>query len=450
MAVSDYKKNKGKKLTEKQKKKREERKEERLKKEERDVLKDYGKIKTQHFLRQLRYRVMMVDTSASIFWRRKINVTSMVESISWSDTKTTLTGSISGTHPQTEKRDRRFQIKDGCLLLLEAYVGGKWQNVWVMRVQTPSEDAGSGAGSYELADDSILIALNEGDFKYVNKDKKKKWKADNLTRDVAREWGFKVGNLPKCEEFLDDIEEKKASPLSVIAKAWKQESEATGVKYVMTWRHGKIEISRLRRNKNLYSLKELIESATVSRDRGQKFFTALRIVGSIKDGEKKKKKLDIEIEHPKAVKRYGKIVKIHNLDNTATSREKVVKAGKRRLSRSIMKKTQPTISLSHVGIPWIRRGDAVEIRLPKYGFKGKKRPVPPFEGGYYNILFVTGIEHTLDSSGHHMDVSFTVDDPIAEMKDALREKKDKDDRKKKRDARGDRNNRNNNGGNDAP
>jgi len=431
---------------EKREQRRKDRIERRRKKRDMNILRGYTKPRELRFVKKLRYRVIVVRTGQRNRKRRYADITGIVESVTWSDTKPVLTGALNVQKPkQLQKGDAGFTVNDGNIVKLDIFYGGKWRNIWKMRVQTPSLDVGSLTGSYELADDSLIWAMDEGDFEF-KKDKEthpKPYRAHEVAEAVCKEWKIPHDPFPRGTEDLDDIEEDSASPLSVIAGAYKQESEATGKKYIMSYRNGRLRLRPLRRSKTLWVLREQILSATVTRNRGGKFFTALNIIGKVKDG-KETKKVDFVVTHPAAARRYGRIVKIFKLENVGRSREKVVESAKKRLNRMILKKTQPTIQLSHVGIPWIRRGDALEIRLPKYGFKGKPRPVPPFEGGYFSILFLTAAEHTLDSSGHTMDLTFEVEDPVAEMKAEIREIRDKEKRKDKRKKRDEGDNADNN------
>jgi hypothetical protein len=431
MAASDYKDGKKNKQQKKREKEREAR---RLKKRDSNVLSRYGKSQEVEVVQRLRYRVLLVRTQEKRKNRRYADITGIVESLSWQEEGVMLQGDISLIKPRPVSRgDRQINIGEGNLIKLEAKYAGRWRNVWTMRVQSTSIDLGGDTTSLTLSDDIFILTQTKGDFKF-KKDKEKRpkgWKAHQIAREVADEFDIPLGHIEQGDEWLDNINLDNVSPLEPITKAYKQEMEASGKRFIMSYRHGKLSITPLRRNKNLWVLRNQILAATITRQKDEKFFTALRLVGHVK-GEKDadKRKIDVVLEHDRAVRRFGKIIEEYKLDSPAESKEKAIIKGKRRLARSIMKATQPTISITHVGMPWVRRGDAMQVNLPEYGYKNKPRPSPPFDGGHYSVIFVTSVSHSIDSTGHTMDLEFTITDPIAEQMVEIRKIRDKERRKK--------------------
>ena len=446
MAVADYKA-KQKKAKRREDKQRERRQKLRELKRDRNVRAQFGKI--EHVsLEGTDFRTTLIRTGERRASRRYKDITGITQSISGEDSSVVTTASITTVRPKDGNLED-FRVKDGNKIKLEVRWGGAWREVWTMRVWIPSEDVGEGYGTFTLYSDAKIAQMTTDDFEY-SKEKKGKhnkgWKCHEITRDAFQQCRVPVGFLAKGEKDIEKLSKDDTSPLSVAAEAYKQEREYTGHHFILQWKHDKLHITRLRRQKLLYQLQKQILQATVTRDRGSKFFTAIRLVGSYddwgKDGDgndknrgNKKKDFDITIVHRQAARRYGYIVKKHNLENGAVSPEMVRNIGRRILARSIRKHTQNTISLSHKYIPFLRRGDAVEIKLPSYGFVPKPRPTPPFDGGSYDIVFITSLSYSIDSTGGTMDLEFDIADPVAEAAQDARDAADKRKRDKKREDR---------------
>lgn len=439
--VKDYTSKKTKQDQKSKESRQEKRRNERLEKKDRNVAAEFGPAGKVHWLPKLEYRVILVRTGEKNKNKRYADVSGLCTSVSWDEEGLTLTGTVTMTAPeQRAKEDRKFTLRDGNILKLDARWAGKWRNIWVMRVQEPSDDLGTHEGTFILADDSKIAHMSKGDFKY-KKEKKhrpKGWKCHQIAVDIGEKWKIPLGHIAKGTKDITDLTEHGVSPIDAIMQAYKQERNYTGTRFIFTWRHGKLHIYKLRRNKILYALREQIIAAVVARSRGKRFFTAMDLTANVKGGDRKKKKLEATVVSHKAARRYGYIKIPHRLKAKVKSKAEMEDIGRRIIARSIRKHTMPSISITHPGIPWIRRGDAIEIDLPEYGFTHKLRSVPPFDGGSYDILFVSQAHHTLDSSGHTMELEFTMADPVAEQKEEEREARDRrrrDEKRKERDAK---------------
>lgn len=416
----------------------ERRQNERLERKDRNVAAEYGSVGKIHWLPQLEYRAVLIRTGEKNKNKRYADISGLVNSVNWDEEGMMLTGSISVVAPVPRtKADRKFTVRDGNIIKLDALWGGKWRNVWVMRVEEPSDDLGRREGTFQLVDDSKIAHMSKGDFKYKKEKKRrpKGWKCDEIAVDVAKKWKIPLGHVAQGTKDITDLVEHNVSPIDAIMQAYKQERNFTGTRFIFSWRHGKLHITKLRRNKVLYALREQIVAAVVSRSRGKRFFTAMELTANVKDGDRKKKKLKATVVAHRAARRYGYIKIQHSLKAKVKSKAEMEDIGRRIIARSIRKHTLPSITISHTGIPWIRRGDAIEINLPEYGFTHKLRPVPPFDGGNYDILFVSKAHHVLDPTGHSMELEFTMADPVAEQKEEERDARDRRRREEKRKER---------------
>jgi hypothetical protein len=437
MTVAEIRKSKTNKEKKDSAEKQKERREERLQgKRDRNVAVEYGRARKVNWLPRLRYRVVLINTGKP--GKPRADISGLVTSVSWDEEGVTLTGAITVRAPkQLERKDREFTVSDGNIVRLDAHVGSRWIEIWQMRVEAPSDDLAGGEGTFVLADDSKIAAASSGDFKYKKekKSRPKGWKAHEIVIDVCRRYKIPLGHVVKGTKDITNLVKHDVSPLDIIAAAYKQERDWTGTRFLFSWRNGKLNITKLRRNPLLYALRDQLTGAVVERQRGEKFFTAMEVTASLKDGKRKHKKVEAVVVSHKAARRYGYIVIKHDLKKHVKSRQEAIDIARRILARSIKKHTQPTINISHPDIPWVRRGDAIEILLPEYGFTPKPRPVPPFEGGSFDILFIRQAHHSVDSSGYSMELEFTTDDPVAEQKKEQRDARDERRREEKRKER---------------
>lgn len=437
MAVKDIKRSKdSKKDSEAREKRRERRRNKHLAKRDRNVAAEFGPKRKTSFIDQLRYRVILIHSGNRTEPGREVDITGMATLITWAEEGITTTGTINVASPDPmERADRKYLVGDGDRIKFDGWWGGRWRNIFVMRVKDPNDDLATREGTFTLADDSELIGMNEGDFKFKKEKKRrpKGWKCHQVAIKVAHDWKFPLGHVAKGTKDITNLVEHGVSPIDVISKAYKEERDYTGRRFVFSWKHGRLHITKLRRNPILYALREQIVAATVTRSRGPKFFTALELTATLKGekSNKKAKKIKAVVVSHKAAKRYGYIRKQHKLKRSVKSRQEMIDIGRRIIAKKIRERTLPEIQLTHTGIPWIRRGDAIEINLPEYGFTHKPRSVPPFEGGSYDIVFVNSISHTVDVSGHTMDMSFTIKDPVAEQASDIREARDRRRREEK-------------------
>lgn len=449
MAVADYKKSKAKR----QRKQSAAARKRRMKRQRHKN----QTIKDHNALGQYKGPIKPVDLDTTEEWRitalrkpdrkNKFKVQRrldpFIEGVEWLDEGPVLEGTLTFREPVKELKDRAM-IFDGDMVKCEmrGSRGGKWHEIWRMRCWGIDLALSTGTNSLPLKDDLANLQIDEGDYKFKKKKKgrrKKGWRAFEITRAVCKDARVRVGKLAKTKRWIEDLTMMKAHPLDVIIKAYQLEKEETGKSYVIRWRNGKLNIEPLRRNKWLYTLRSQITEALITHERSTDapFYTVLTLTASKEKGgdSKKKEKLEVTVGHKPAMQRYGRIRHTDTVDGKVKNKAQLRKIAKRRLAKVIKKRTANSITVNHPGIPWIRRGDAVRIRLPEYGYKDKKRPWRIFGGGHYSVLFVQSIQHSIQAGSYAMDITFDIEDPIAEQRASIREAKNKKKREEKRKKR---------------
>lgn len=442
MAASDYQSSKDKKKKKESDKKRKQRRERRAQRRDRNVLRQYKKKRPPVTAGDYLFRVSTLRGYGRNIpgktVRRKID--DITEGISWTDDGPILHGSLTLRH-EAHKRDHEI-VQDGDVIRLDVRHAGKWKEVWRMRVWVPSESLSDGLVTLDLADDLQNLANSIGDHKY-HKEKKGKhkngWKLHEILKDLSQKYRFKLGKVVKTNRDIKDLTLLKRSPLDVLIKGAKLEREDSGKRYVIRWHEGKLTMKRLKRQPMLYALRDQIVEAIIGRDRGEKFFTAIELTANRDEaGSDKKKKLKVLVEDRDLIRQFGYILKQETVKKECDSNHELRKIGKRKLAVNARKRLLDTISITHPGIPFIRRGDAVKIRLPEYGFTRKKRPRRPFKGGTENILFVKTATHNISGGVYDMDLEFDWEDNVAAQEADIRDKRDAERRDKKRKSRKER------------
>jgi hypothetical protein len=173
----------------------------------------------------------------------------------------------------------------------------------------------------------------------------------------------------------------------------------------------------------MYILGPLIENALVTREpRDEKFATAVTVRATLKGkGSRKRKKIVYRYVNNVAVRQEGFIHRVLS-GNDVKDRADAERKAKRYIAKhSVRKRTLENIE--HRGIAFLRRGDAMHVSLPDFGFTGKQA-----------ICFLTGGTWRLQDGNFTMTVSVGFDDPNKSPK-AKRSAKDKKTRDAKRTKR---------------
>lgn len=335
------------------------------------------------------------------FFRYRGNVVARIDSLvtaaSWDDVDTILRGSITLTGKWTEQH-----IAKGDVIRCEAQVvpGGRWAEVWTMRVGDLGRSI-RGEAQASLADDLELLNLSQDDFRYVrDKAHPKGWLVHEVVADIAGRYGIPIGGLPKTKHRILNLTAKGTSPLAVIIDAFKRERTATGNRYFMRMRGGKLWITPLRRSSVLMEFGRTIVDGALQLTASEEFATVVTARASASDtATSKKAKLEVRVTRPSLTAKMGtvhRILVIPDADSLAELRSKAL----RKLAENVLPKRE--FSFSHAGIPGVRRGQALRIRLSMPGLS--------------QVVFVREVSHTVGPGAYEMAVTCTFTDPYVDDK----------------------------------
>lgn len=365
-----------------------------------------------------------------------IDISGLVVSAEWRDEGTAdnlnsvpvLRGTLNLIKPDFTQLGAEVQIEDGHRVRCDVRWAGQWTHLWEMRILTPAIQLQDGNWTFELADDiQAVIGLNEGTFRYRRGKTKKRsgWRYDEIIRDIAKHYRVPLGEVVKGTYRMKNFDPGRTTVIDAMRQAVEKEQAHTGRRYVMVWKYSAkagryaLHVVRLRRNPLLYVLQDQILTASIETIRDAALITACTAHGSgKKKGSKKRKRYTSRYVDPAGVKRYGYINRVIDLQGNIDSQGEMDRETKRYVARHM--KPKHVVSIGHVGIAFLRRGDAVRMEIPSEGLSGKT-----------GIVFITSVIHSLSAGGYTMDLTLQFVDPLdpkklrAERDAALRARKRK-------------------------
>jgi hypothetical protein len=333
----------------------------------------------------------------------------VVTAANWDDTGLVMTGSISIKRIQGETYD--FGHGDMVVCTIRSDTNDrKAKELWSMRINDSDESAANGDLTFSLVSPIDFLQRSKDDWKF-KKEKdghhKDGWTADEIARNVAHRYDFKIGGLATPPHKITNLVKESASPIDIITEAYKQATKnELKKKYVMEYRAGRLYVRPLRYARYMYQLGKNLIDASYQKSLKSDFATAVTVRGTADtkndDDSKGKGEIEERVEAKPKVKRYGlihRVIQESELKDAAQAR----KFGRREL-RDVAKRDK-TLSLEVPGIPRLRRGDACRVRLPDMGLK--------------KICFVKTVSHSLSAGSLTSSVELDFEDELAEMKKCL-------------------------------
>jgi hypothetical protein len=367
-----------------------------------DVPKDYWKQRgpSLPFGRE-RFRVWWVPQTGP-----RQNIDTNVEQVTWDDASAAMTGTIQFRDPSYGPvPDVGFADE----IMLECSLTGdaSFTELWRMRIDQPNRDFGPGTRTFQLINGLGWLARSTDDFKY-GKDKAHPhgWLAHEIVLDLCKRYAIPVGVIAQTTHQIQKLVVLQGSPLDVISAAYKRERNYTHKRFVISFTHGKLNITPLRRSPQLLEMGPSLIQATFQQQFAQDFATAVivRAQGTVDKGKDKKGKkrkglgkIVVKVSSPAAIRRYG-FVQREVWAHDATTVAAAAEAGKRHLA--LVGKPTNTLTLIHPGIPSIQRGDAIRALLPDEALQ--------------QVIFVTDAQHTLNPGEYTMQLSVQFTDPLVD------------------------------------
>ena len=344
--------------------------------------------------------------------QQTLHLDDLVEGISWTEPADSAitTGEVRYRKPATGSE---LHIRPGDQVRVDYSAWGQkqWKKLWTMRAYEPSATLADGTRSISLANDLLLLSRSIDDFNYSkSKTRPHGWTISQAVKHVCRRFGLRIGRIPTMRHRVKKKSWLDTSPLRVINDLMLMQRNYTGRRYVLRFQNGKLNILPLKRSLDLMILGPTLIDASLQQSFHEAFATALtvRSVAQTQAGPSASpsrarrttaRKINVKIRSRTAMKRYGyvhRIVYAHGATSTAEAR----RLGLRYLAKIARMKKEMT--LNHVGIPTLHKGDALRLQLPELGLK--------------QVVYVSEITHTVSAGDYTMDVTVMFDDPYVDVK----------------------------------
>jgi hypothetical protein len=336
-------------------------------------------------------------------------------SLSWVDEQARLQGSMTVRRPEGRLS---LPIGRGHVVRCRVRWQGELSELWRMRVLSPEVDPATGTITFDLFDDLDIVRREERDWVYrAGKGRPNGWLGHALAASALRTADVPIGQLAECTVRVKKLIKRRAPVVDVVREIYKREREKSGRKFVMRWQAGRLHVLPFQRNRELYVFEDQILEALLRQEGSARPVTVIQAKGSLGKGKGSRTVRHTEYD-PAVVRRFGKSIEEKDFGRVDSLGELKAKA-QRAYAKAV--RVEHTGSLEVPGIPFIRRGDGIELRMPDEGYSGAK-----------SFVYLTRVEHKADGGAPlRTSLEFTRTDPFL----ADQERRDKLAREKKRDAR---------------
>lgn len=326
-----------------------------------------------------------------------LSLNRLVDTFGWDDEQSVLTGSLTAYRPDPE-RPITLPVTRNQLVRCRVRWDGPTYELWTMRTAAPQIQVDTGNVQIDLTDDLAKLDTGKRDWWFRRtKHRKHGYTCDEIARVVCSELGVAAGELTKGTARVE-IKMRNATGLAVLRAAYQKEKASAGRSFVIRMRQGSLQILPLARNPVAYVLADQIQTALIAQKKGgAQPVTVLTGRGHVGSG-KRAKKVSYTAFDRQVVRALGYVPHTKDygrVDSHADLRGQVT----RDLAQGL--RLNDTITISHAGIPFILRGDGVQIRLPAEGYSGQQ-----------GFAFCTRANHTVQAGVYTTDWDFTLNDPF--------------------------------------
>lgn len=346
---------------------------------------------------------------------RWVNLDPLVQTVEWQEQEATPGATLTLARPDIDDPSS-MPVQAGMDVMLRTLWEGDWYKLWTMRAEQPQE-ARTGNATIALLDDMDLVRRTERDFVFRAPHSSPGYTCDEITKMVCEKINVPHGHLVKGKRRIRRVIHPNTSALSVITWAYGLEHARTGIRYFPRMENGRLCVYPYRRNSTLYVLGDMlteVDNQPLGSPRPVTIITGKAHIGS----GKKTRHVEYTGFVEAAVRKFGAVHRDRDMgrvEDMADLRERV----KRALASQLRVAHAGTFTTP--GIPFIRRGDGVELKLPEFRWTGRQR-----------FTFVAGIQHVVAPGAYTSALTVASTDLFANYRRALEAQQ----RAKKRKARG--------------
>jgi hypothetical protein len=320
----------------------------------------------------------------------------MVDTLTWTDQQSTMVGSLTAYRPESQD-PRTLPISRGQLVRCRV----KWEEgtyqLWTMRSTAPQVELETGQVTLTLQDDMALLDSGSRDWWFrKTKHRPYGYTCNEVAAIVGRTLGIKIRLAAKGTTRFE-LKLKGVTGLAVLKHAYQKEKAKSGRAFIIRMRNGELEIVPLARNPMIYLIGPQIQTAALAQKTGQKVpTTVLTGHGRLGHGHGTRGISYTDYDRS-VVKLLGYVHDTHNFGRVSSHAE-LRGLVQRELAKRL--RLNDTISITHQGIPFILRGDGIELELPAEGYKGSD-----------SFVFCTRAVHTVQAGVYQTQWDFTATDP---------------------------------------
>lgn len=334
------------------------------------------------------------------------------------------TAQIQGTltlQRQDPDKGDEIPIDRGDRVRILLYHHKRWHRLWDLTVTgVPEVTLGEGTMSVELGDPLAKLEQDERKWEFKKDDSHPHgWRPGEIATHVCHKQGVPIGRIVNGHHRIDNLKMKSAG-LAVIKKAFAEERDDTGQRFVIRFRNGRLDVVPIRRNRVLYEIHHIEEDASVSgQPPGKSPTTVVEAHARVN-----KKKVTVKVVAHRAAARFGRQTKEVHYGRMG-SRKAVRNKALRFLAREIEPKR--TANLTIPCIPFIERGDAVRWRTKEPGWHGST-PLAVNR----QFAFTTSVIHNVGADFATTSLVLTQRDPyLKQLKEIAQAEQDDKDKKRK-------------------
>lgn len=251
--------------------------------------------------------------------------------------------------------------------------------------------------SINFYDYAKYLADSKGTVLFVKGQRKNGWLTHEMTRSLCRQYGIKIGAIPRSRHRVNYFYQEGQPLLDILVRMWTLESKATGHKFVISIRRGRLYIKRKPRKPRSYVLEltnegnegGLLQSAEMTESL-EGMVTSVRLWGVRKDytaGTRDARRAVVKSRwhtNTKMAAAYGRIYLEEPLIGVTDPGDINLKA-RRRLKALARTKWDGRVSI--VGYPYVKAGMAVRIYDKASGLNG--------------LYWIKNLEHSIESGGSY-------------------------------------------------
>lgn len=343
----------------------------------------------------------------------------LIERITWDDSNAITQGTITLRMNPFDEAAGENRLDQGDRIKLEAKVGTMtWREVWVMRCYRPQLTSSNIQRTFTLVNDLDLLRQSEDNFYFRASgpdvisgglERPGGWTGPEVIAHVCQKYRVPL-TCYQTTDKIGKIRVRRGSPLEVIRNVLIRERRRNNRRLMIRWSNGRLYVVPLAKSPTLLNLGPTLIEAAFQSELPEQFGSAITIHGlqqfvygqdSGGTPRAKQQKMHLDMENEVSRKVFGYVHRIV-FSPDAKDDGRLAEEGLQYL-RAVMVPHR-TLTLTHQGMPWLRRGDAIQLALGDPGLQKQ-------------LIWVNTVQHVVTPQNYTMDFSVIFDDPYRDRRE---------------------------------